>query len=119
MTQDPNREADLINQDGDQYWYRNGKRHRDGDQPAMICSNGSQHWYRNGKRHRDGDLPAVTYTDGKQQWYQNGEQLDVFYPNFGCFRPVNRAEALERLSAKFRPYSRHLYMELINKEFPE
>ena len=34
---------------------------------------GSQYWYKNGKLHRDNDLPAVIYLDGTQCWYKNGE----------------------------------------------
>ena len=60
--------------DGDQYWYRNGRVHRDGDQPAAIWADGRQAWYRDGQQHRDGDIPAVIWADGEQRWYKNGVQ---------------------------------------------
>jgi hypothetical protein len=59
---------------GDQYWYQDGKRHRDGDKPAMILlSIGSRGWYQNGKQHRDNG-PSRTFADGTEFWYQNGKQ---------------------------------------------
>ena len=33
-----------INDFGDQFWYKDGKRHRD-DGPAVIWSDGDQSWY--------------------------------------------------------------------------
>ena len=57
---------------GSQYWYKNGKLHRDNDLPAEITSIGSQHWYKNGQIHRDNDLPAEILSSGTQMWYKNG-----------------------------------------------
>lgn len=45
--------------DGTQEWLCHGKRHRDGDRPALICLNGTQAWYQHGKFHRDNDQPAI------------------------------------------------------------
>ena len=59
-------------QNGDQFWYKNGKYHRDNDLPAVISKDGDQFWYKNGKRHRDNDLPAFITVNGHQYWYQNG-----------------------------------------------
>ena len=59
----------VIFADGAQYWYRDGKLHRD-DGPA--CVNGAQYWYRDGKLHRD-DGPAVIFADGAQHWYRDGK----------------------------------------------
>ena len=53
------------------YWYRNGKVHRDGDKPAITASNGTMEWYRDGKIHRDGDLPAIVQADGSEFWYKS------------------------------------------------
>ncbi len=61
----------IINDNGDQHWYQNGKLHRDGG-PAIIYANSTQFWYQHGKIHRD-DGPAAIYTDGEQQWYQYGK----------------------------------------------
>jgi ribosomal protein L25 (general stress protein Ctc) len=68
------REGDLpalIYSDGTQKWYKEGILHRDGDLPAVIyCEN--QYWYKEGKIHREGDLPALIYSDGTQKWYKEG-----------------------------------------------
>ena len=45
----------------DLYYHKNGKRHRDGDEPAAIYSDGTKAYYKNGKHHRDGDEPAVIW----------------------------------------------------------
>ena len=55
-----------------EYW-KNGERHRDNDQPAVIWVNGTKEWYQHGKRHRDNDKPAIVRADGSKEWYQNGE----------------------------------------------
>ena len=62
--------------DGEQRWYKNGKRHRDGDRPAIELVDGSQSWFINGKRHREGGLPAVVWVFDEvnhKMWYKNGE----------------------------------------------
>lgn len=63
-----------IYSNGDREWYQNGKLHRDKDMPAVIrCSNGHQEWYKNGKLHREKDMPAVIFLNGDQMWYKNGK----------------------------------------------
>ena len=57
---------------GEKQWYKNGRLHRDGDEPAVIYYNGSKQWYKNDELHRDGDKPAVIRPDGKKAWYKNG-----------------------------------------------
>jgi antitoxin component YwqK of YwqJK toxin-antitoxin module len=59
-------------QDEDQYWFKNGKLHREHDLPAVIHQDGHQSWYKNGKIHRDNDLPAEISSNGTQRWYKNG-----------------------------------------------
>ena len=54
-----------------QEWFRNGKRHRDNDMPAIIYTDGSREWYKNGCRHRDNDAPAIIRANGRQEWWQN------------------------------------------------
>jgi hypothetical protein len=61
-----------VDDGGDMYWYKDGKRHRDGDQPAMIYNNSGKLWFQNGRIHRDGDQPAVTHIDGYKAWYKIG-----------------------------------------------
>jgi len=63
----------VINTEGDQKWFKDGKLHRDGDFPAAIRGNGTHIWYRDGKQHRDGDLPAEIRVSGTQAWYRDGK----------------------------------------------
>jgi hypothetical protein len=51
---------------------KNGKIHRDGDKPAIICINGDKKWFQNGKLHREGGLPAIEYANGNREWYIRG-----------------------------------------------
>ena len=53
-------------------WFKDGKLHRDNDQPAEIYADGTRCWYKDGKPHRDNDLPAVIYAIGTQYWYKDG-----------------------------------------------
>jgi hypothetical protein len=62
-----------IDNDGDQYWYCNGKLHRD-NKPAVICAGGNQYWYQHDKLHRNNDLPAVICANGDQYWYQHDKR---------------------------------------------
>ena len=62
----------IINKYSDQVWYREGKKHRDGDLPAVIWTSGSQEWYKEGKQHRDHDRPAEIWADDTQWWYRDG-----------------------------------------------
>ena len=62
----------LINNDGDKWWFKNGKCHRNGNLSAVEYAYGDKCWYKNGKRHRDGDLPAIEYVNGDKFWYNNG-----------------------------------------------
>jgi hypothetical protein len=62
------------------FWYKNGKRHRECDLPAIQSSTNSE-WYKDGKRHREGGLPAVVFTDKKffsigvsNEWWENGQR---------------------------------------------
>lgn len=56
-------------------WWINGKKHRDGDEPAVIITsrNGELcEWWFQDKQHRDDDKPAVIHADGSQEWWYNG-----------------------------------------------
>lgn len=94
-----------------------GTLHRE-DGPAVEWANGSRKWCQNGLLHRE-DGPAVVFWDGRKGWWIRGAPLDAYYPNFGCFEPASRAEALARLNSKPRPYSRELYLADIDRMFPE
>ena len=60
-----------VNAIGDEYWWLNGKRHRE-DGPAVEYANGDKSWYLNGKLHRE-DGPAYEGTSGTKYWYLNGK----------------------------------------------
>lgn len=53
-------------------WLRHGVRHRDNGKPAITWDSNPNHgeWYVDGKRHREGDLPAVNKY--RQEWYIRG-----------------------------------------------
>lgn len=55
--------------DGDQEWWVNGERHRDGDKAAVDRYCSRLEWWKNDKRHRDGDKPAVIYSNGPNKWW--------------------------------------------------
>ena len=59
-----------VYNNGDKYWYLNGRRHRE-DGPAIECASGDKSWYLNGKLHRE-DGPAIEYAGGYKSWYLNG-----------------------------------------------
>ena len=60
-----------INDNGDKFWYMNGKPHRE-DGPAIEQINGSKIWCKNGKYHRE-DGPAIEWADGDKEWYLNNK----------------------------------------------
>jgi hypothetical protein len=70
---DTDDEPAVIGKDGSKSWYRNGKRHRDGDLPAVVDAAGNQEWWIHNKRHRDNNDPAVVNVDGTKAWWHNGE----------------------------------------------
>ena len=63
--------AHEVDENGNQFWYKDGQCHR-ADGPAVILKNGTQVWWINGKYHRE-DGPAIIRPDGEQRWYKNGE----------------------------------------------
>ena len=65
-------EPAVIESDGTENYYKDGKRHRDGDKPAVIQLNESKRYYKNGKLHRDGDKPAYIMADGSEYYFKNG-----------------------------------------------
>jgi len=64
-------EYTVVVENGDKYWYLNGKRHRE-DGPAVEYANGNKYWYRNGKLHRE-DGPAAECANGNKEWYIDGK----------------------------------------------
>ena len=74
------RDGDLpaVEQNDRKEWFKNGLRHRDGDLPAIVWKNGTKLWWQNGLRHRNGDLPAVEHANGRKEWWRNGVR---YYPS--------------------------------------
>jgi antitoxin component YwqK of YwqJK toxin-antitoxin module len=64
----------VIGYAGSFAWHKNGKLHREGDRPAIICENGDKFWFREGKKHRENDRPAVIKVSGDMEWYDNGRK---------------------------------------------
>jgi hypothetical protein len=61
------RNGKLIDQFGNQQWFKDNKLHRE-DGPAVIWSDGGKEWFINGFRHRE-DGPAVISKDGFKRWW--------------------------------------------------
>lgn len=59
-----------ANDDGSEYWYPDGLKHRVGG-PAITYPDGRECWYHNGKCHRE-DGPAIERADGGRYYYLNG-----------------------------------------------
>lgn len=76
-------------------WWKNGKLHRDKDQPAVIDEYGERYikngkmykwkkangivtYWKNGCKHRDNDQPAVIYPDGTKEWWIHGEKVHKY-----------------------------------------
>ena len=73
----------IIDKNGHQRWYKDGKYHRE-DGPAVILTSGTEFWYKDGRRHRE-DGPASIFGDGDQYWYKN----DVRYTFEGYCKAMN------------------------------
>ena len=68
-------------ENGDKFWYKDGKQHRDEKDPytgltlpAVEYKNGDKFWYKDDQQHRL-DGPAVEYKTGDKFWYINDIQL--------------------------------------------
>ena len=59
---------------GNKFWFKDDKIHREDDKPAMEFANGAKAWYKNGKWHRENG-PAIIKCDGTEYYYLN----DVWY----------------------------------------
>jgi hypothetical protein len=90
--------------DGRERWYRNGKLHRDGDQPAIvsndytawyqqpaIVSNDYTAWYQRGHLHRIGG-PAVVHANGCLEWFFEGYRITREELEWIMARPLIRAK---------------------------
>jgi len=69
--------------------------------PALIMPNGDKYWFKHGKRHRE-DGPAVEWHDGRVEYHYEGlftnkDELEILKK-----RSVNVETSLELLSQKFK-----------------
>jgi hypothetical protein len=86
-----------------EFWYKNGKSHRDDIDldtgltlPAEIWENGPKFWYKDGEKHHvdiDPDtgliFPAIIYSNGTKYWYKDGEKhRDDIDPDTGLTLPA-------------------------------
>ena len=67
----PDNFTGIVEYNGDKYWYKNGKCHRE-DGPAVEYTNGDKLWYKNDQLHRE-DGPALEYVNGNKYWFKNGK----------------------------------------------
>jgi hypothetical protein len=58
---------------GDRFYYKNGRIHRDGGEPAVITDIYVM-WCKDGQYHRE-DGPAIQYNDGDCQYFIGGKSL--------------------------------------------
>lgn len=64
-----------IKQTGTAVWYKNGRRHRDGDMPAeIVYGSGTMIWIKNGEVWREGLKPAMI-TMSNAYWYESDVQI--------------------------------------------
>lgn len=62
----------IKTQDTITYYNSQMQLHRDNDKPAVIWSYGHQYWYKDGKLHRNNG-PAVIYASGDKECYKDGK----------------------------------------------
>ena len=64
-----------IHPNGTQEWYKEGKIHRDNDQPAVIYADGTKSWCKEGKSHREMINLRSFIADGTKEWYKDGNVI--------------------------------------------
>jgi len=63
-----------VDNDGITTWRLNGKKHREGDAPAVYSDRyGDKEWFINDEYHRENG-PAIVYADGDRCWFLNGKE---------------------------------------------
>jgi hypothetical protein len=67
------RNGKLIDQFGNQQWFKDNKLHRE-DGPAVILPS-IREWWINGRRHRVDGPAVIAYNNGYKEWWLNGFQL--------------------------------------------
>jgi hypothetical protein len=66
-----------VERNGSREWWQGGRRHREGDNPAIEYEGGDKVWYVNGRRHREGGKPAVERVSGLNEWWEDGYLKDI------------------------------------------
>ncbi len=82
------RPATIYRRRGAQVWFRYGRKHRNGDMPAVIRNDGRTEYWVNGKLHRDGDKPAIICANGRCEWYKEGKRHRATVDNAGNMLPA-------------------------------
>jgi hypothetical protein len=89
--------CDFIISDFKMYWF---SIHDIPFQLLIHCikNDEMEQWYRNGKRHRDNDLPAIWTKSGLKMWYRDGIlcrddnkltiQIDNFPKDYALFQQI-------------------------------
>lgn len=49
----------FTRENGDQYWFKNDKLHRDDDLPAIVYVNGGHAWYKDGQLYRTNNIMVI------------------------------------------------------------
>lgn len=65
-----------ISQFGSKFWHYGFDFDR-AHHPAIVYIDGQQEWYKHGKRHRT-DGPAVLFTDGKGEYWVDDQKLSEY-----------------------------------------
>lgn len=73
MAEDEPQRLNFTLAEGHVFRHVNGKLHSENDAPAVIYADGTQWWYREGKIHRDGG-PAVRLANGVEEWWQDNQR---------------------------------------------
>lgn len=59
----------FTTKEGHTFHQHNGQLHSEADAPAVVYADGTQWWYHEGKVHRDG-APAIIFANGVEEWWQ-------------------------------------------------
>jgi len=84
-------------------WLLEGKKHREGDLPAVI-ENGTKYYYKHGLRHRTNG-PAIEYFNGGGEWYLDGTRYMTEEQHARAMNPTKEltiAEIEEKLGHKVK-----------------
>ena len=69
-----------ISQFGSKFWHYGFDFDR-AHHPAIVYIDGQQEWYKHGKRHRT-DGPAILHIDGRVEYWINGRRLNEYESMF-------------------------------------